>query len=152
MTLEEKILDDFKEAMKAKDQLKVSTLSFLRAQFSYLALEKKKNALDDADCISAIKKSVKQHQDSIAQFKSGGREDLAEKESRELEILKNYLPPEIPADDLRKIIDDAIASTGAAGIRDMGRVVKEVMAKAGGSADGKTVSEMVKSRLAPVNP
>lgn len=151
MTLEEKILNDFKDAMKAKDQLKVSTLSFLRAQFNYLALEKKKNALDDADCVAAIRKSIKQHQDSIEQFKAGSRQDLADKEAKELEILKVYLPAEMSSDELKKIIDEAIVSIGAAGVRDMGRVIKEVMAKTGGSADGKMVSEMVKLRLAPAN-
>jgi uncharacterized protein YqeY len=149
MTLEEKILSDFKDAMKAKDKLKVSTLSFLRAQFNYAALEKKKNALDDADCIVAIKKLIKQHQDSIAQFNSGSRPDLADKEAKELEILKVYLPPEMSSDELKKIIDQVIVSTGAVGVRDMGRVIKEVMAKTGGSADGKMVSEIVKLRLAP---
>jgi hypothetical protein len=149
MTLEEKILNDFKEAMKAKDQLKVSTLSFLRAQFSYLALEKKKNALDDADCVFAIKRLIKQHQDSIEQFKAGSRQDLAEKEAKELEILKVYLPAQMSSEELKKIIDEAIASTGAVGVRDMSRVIKEVMAKTAGSADGKTVSEMVKLRLMP---
>ena len=151
MTLEEKILNDFKEAMKARDQLRVSTLSFLRAQFSYLALEKKKNALDDADCVVAIKKLIKQHQDSIEQFKAGSRQDLADKEAKELEILKVYLPPEMSSDELKKIIDEAMASTGAAGMKDMGRVIKEVMAKTAGFADGKMVSEMVKLRLAPAN-
>jgi uncharacterized protein len=149
MTLEEKILNDFKEAMKAKDQIKVSTLSFLRAQLNYLGLEKKKNSLDDTDCISAIKKLIKQHQDSIEQFKAGSRQDLADKEIKELEVLKAYLPPEMSLEELKVIVDEAIASTGAAGLKDMGRVIKEVMAKAGGSADGKMVSEMVKSLLLP---
>lgn len=151
MTLEEKILNDFKDAMKAKDQLKVSTLSFLRAQFSYLALEKKKNVLDDADCVVAVKKLIKQHQDSIEQFKAGSRQDLADKEAKELEILKAYLPAQMSPDELKKIIVEAIASTGALGIRDMGKVIKEVMAKTGGSADGKMVSEMVKLSLSPAN-
>jgi uncharacterized protein len=147
MALEEKILNDFKEAMKAKDSLKTSILSFLRSQLSYLAMEKKKNALDDADCVSAIKKLIKQHQDSIEQFKAGNRLDLVDKEVKELDILKGYLPAEMSAEDLKKIVDEAIASTGAAGIRDMGKVMKEVLAKTGGSADGKMVSEMVKLRL-----
>jgi len=151
MTLEEKILNDFKDAMKAKDQLKVSTLSFLRAQFNYAALDKKKNALDDADCVVAIRKLIKQHQDSIEQFKAGSRQDLADKEAKEMGILKAYLPAEMSPDELKKIIDEAIASTGAVGVRDMGKVIKEVMAKTGGSADGKMVSEMVKLRLAPAS-
>ncbi len=152
MTLEEKIFSDFKEAMKAKDQIKVSTLSFLRSQFSYLALEKKKNSLDDADCITAIKKLIKQHQDSIEQFKAGSRQDLADKEAKELEILKAYIPPEMSEEALKGIIDEVIDFTGAAGLRDMGKVIREVMAKAAGSADGKMVSEMVKLRLAPASP
>jgi uncharacterized protein YqeY len=152
MTLEEKILNDFKEAMKAKNQIKVSTLSFLRAQFSYLALEKKKNSLDDSDCIVAVKKLIKQHQDSIEQFKSGSRQDLADKEAKELEILKVYLPAEMSAGELNKIVDEVIVSIGAVGIKDMGKVIKEVMAKAAGSADGKMVSETVKLKLAPAAP
>jgi uncharacterized protein len=147
MTLEEKILDDFKQAMKSKDSLKVSVLSFLRSQLAYLGLDKKKNGLDDADCIGAIKKLIKQHQDSIEQFSAGGRLDLADKESKELAILKAYLPAEISAEELKKIVNEAIASTGAVGVKDMGKVMKEVLAKTAGSADGKMVSEMVKSGL-----
>jgi uncharacterized protein len=147
MTLEEKIMADFKEAMKAKDQLRTSVLSFLRSQFSYLALEKKKKSLDDADCIGVIKKSIKQHQDSIEQFKAGNRQDLADKEAREMEILKVYLPAEMSAEELKKIVDESIASTGATSIKDMGKVMKEVMAKSAGRADSRSVSEMVKTGL-----
>ncbi len=147
MSLEEKILNDFKVAMKARDTVKVSILSFLRAQLSYAALEKNKKALEDADCIAAIKRLIKQHQDSIEQFKAGARQDLVDKEVRELEILKVYLPLEISEEALGKIVDEAITSTGAAGIKDMGKVMKDVLARTAGAADGKMVSEMVKSRL-----
>ncbi len=150
MTLEERILDDFKSAMKAKDSLKVSVLSFLRAQLSYLLLEKNKKSLDDADCIGTIKKLIKQHQDSIEQFKAGGRQDLVDKEALELDILKSYLPAEMPEEALRKIVEEAVISTGAAGMKDMGKVMKEILAKTAGAADGKMVSEMVKARLALV--
>jgi uncharacterized protein len=152
MTLEEKILNDFKEAMKSRDALKVSVLSFLRSQLSYLVLEKKKKTLDDPDCIGAIKKLIKQHQDSIEQFNSGNRADLADKEAKELEILKAYLPQEMSVDDLKKIVDEEIISSGAIGIKDMGKVIKAVMAKTAGAADGKMVSEMVKEKLAPPQP
>lgn len=145
--LEEKILNDYKEAMKNKDALKVSTLSFLRAQFINLAVEKKKKGLDDIDCVAVIKKSVKQHQDSIEQFKQGSRQDLADKESRELEILKSYLPPELADKEIKKIIEEAVSLTGAKDIKDMGKVMKEVTAKVAGQADGKLVSDMVKERL-----
>jgi len=145
--LEEKILNDYKEAMKNNDALKVSTLSFLRAQFINLAIEKKKKSLDDIDCVAVIKKSVKQHQDSIEQFKQGSRQDLADKESRELEILKSYLPPELAEEEIKKIIEEVIVLIGASGIKDMGRVMKEVTAKVAGQADGKLVSGIVRERL-----
>ncbi len=147
MSLEEKILSDFKEAMKAKDSVKISILSFMRAQFSYLLLEKNKKVIEDADCIAVIKKLIKQHQDSIEQFRFGSRQDLVDKETRELAILKAYLPEEISEELLKKIVDEAIISTQAAGIKDMGKVMKEVLAKTSGAADGKLVSEMVKSGL-----
>ncbi len=147
MTLEERILDDFKLAMKAKDSLKVSVLSCLRAQFSYLALEKNKKNLEDADCIGAIKKSIKQHQDSIEQFKAGGRQDLVDKEVLELEILKLYLPAGMSEEALKIIVEEAVITTGAVGMKDMGKVMKEVTAKSAGAADGKMMSEMVKARL-----
>ena len=145
--LEERILNDFKEAMKNKDTAKVSILSFMRAQFSYAALEKKKKALDDADCIAVVKKLIKQHQDSIEQFKAGARQDLADKEAKELEYLKVYLPAEMSEAQIKKIVDEAVSATGAAGIKDMGKVMKEVLAKTAGQADGKLVSDLVKAKL-----
>ncbi len=147
--LEEKILNDYKEAMKKRDALRISTLSFLRASMQNLAIEKKKDKLDDPDVIAILRKQIKQRQDSIEQFKKGNRPELAEKEMKELEILKQYLPKELSADELRKIIKDAVAATGATGPKDMGKVMKEVMAKAAGQADGKMVSDLVKEVFAP---
>lgn len=151
MALEEKILEDFKQAMKSKDSLRVSILSFLRAQFSYLALEKKKNALDDSDCLGVIKRLIKQHQDSIEQFRQGNREDLVEKEERELAILKGYVPEELSAEDIARLVDAAVIATGAAGMKDMGKVMKEVLEQAAGRADNKTVSALVRERLAKIS-
>jgi uncharacterized protein YqeY len=147
MTLSERIMGDYKEAMKAKDQNASSVLSFLRAQMSYAALDKKKDTLDDPEVVAVIKKLVKQHQDSIEQFTAGGRKDLAEKEEKELVVLKRYLPEEMDPAALAKLIDDTVKETGAAGIKDMGRVMKEVMARAAGRADSKTVSDKVRERL-----
>ncbi len=145
--LEEKILNDYKEAMKSKDTLKASTLSFLRAQFINLAIEKKKKSLEDSDCVAVIKKLIKQHQDSIEQFKQGNRQDLVDKETKELEILKSYLPPELSEEEIKKIIEEAVSLTAAQGIKDMGKVMKEVSAKIAGRADNKLVSELVKAKL-----
>jgi len=145
--LEEKILNDYKEAMKARDTLKSSVLSFLRADMINLAIAKKKKVLDDGEVISVIKKQIKQRQDSIEQFKNGNRLDMADKETKELEILKTYLPPELSADEVKKIIEEVISATGAKEMKDMGKVMKEVTAQIAGRADGKLVSDLVKEIL-----
>jgi len=145
--LEEKIFNDYKEAMKNKDTLKSAALSFLRASLMNVAIDKKKKSLDDSDVITVIRKQIKERQDSIEQFQKGNRQDLADKESKELEILKSYLPKELGSDEIKKIIEEAILSTAADGIKDMGKVMKEVTAKIAGRADGKLVSDLVKDRL-----
>lgn len=145
--LEEKIFNDYKEAMKNRDTLKSSVLSYLRAAMINVAIEKKKKNLDDNDAIAVIKKQVKQRQDSIEQFQKGNRPDLADKEVKELAILKGYLPEEISPEEIKKIIEEAVSLVGASGIKDMGRVMKEVTAKIAGRADSKLVSDLVKERL-----
>jgi len=145
--LEEKILSDYKEAMKSRNTFKSSVLSFLRADMMNVAVAKKKKALDDSEAITVIKKQIKQRQDSIEQFTKGNRPEMAEKEKQELEILKTYLPPEISGDAIKKIIEEVVAATGASGMKDMGKVMKEVNAKVAGQADGKLVSDLVRERL-----
>ena len=147
--LEEKILNDYKQAMKNKDKIKSSILSFLRSNMINQAIGLKKKSLEDKEVISTIKKLVKQHQDSIQQFKQGKREDLVTKETQELEILKSYLPAELAPDELAKIIDEVISQAQATGPKDMGRVMKEVMAKVASQADGKLVSDLVRQKLSP---
>jgi len=147
--LEEKILNDYKGAMKSRDTLKSAVLSFLRAEMKNMAIAKKKDSLDDNETVVVIRKQIKARQESIEQFKNGNRQDLADKESRELEILKTYLPPELSPDEIKKIIEEAVAETGAQGIKDMGKVMKEVTAKVSGKADGKLVSDSVRQRLMP---
>ena len=142
----EKIETDLKDALKSKDQIKVSTLRLLKSALGYLAIEKKDDLKDD-DVISVIKKQVKQRKDSIEGFKKGNREDLAQKERSELEILKVYLPKEITPEALSAIIDEAINETGASTPKDMGMVMKAVIAKTKGSADGKTLSSIVNEKL-----
>ena len=150
--LEEKILNDYKEAMKNRDTLKSSVLSFLRAEMINMATAKKKKSLDDNEVILAIRKQVKAHQESIEQFKQGNRQDLVDKESKELEILKSYLPPGLSVEEIKKIIEEATASTGAQGMKDMGKVMKEVTAKVTGRAEGKIVSDLVKESLSKSPP
>jgi len=145
--LEEKILNDYKEAMKARDALKSSVLSFLRADLMNLALAKKKNALDDPEAVSVIRKQIKQRQDSIEQFTKGDRLEMAEKEKNELEILKAYLPAELSEDEIKRIVAQVVSETGATSMKEMGRVMKEVNAKLAGQADGKLIAELVKQSL-----
>ncbi len=145
--LAEKIFNDYKEAMKARDTLKSSVLSFLRADMLNQATAMKKDKLLDAEVITVIKKQIKQRQDSIQQFTSGGRLEAAEKEKKESEILKGYLPAELSAEKIKSLMEEAIISTGAKDIKDMGRLMKELAVKLAGQADGKLVSDLVRQRL-----
>jgi len=145
--LEEKILNDYKEAMKSRDTLKSSVLSFLRADMLNQATAKKKNKLDDPEIIVVIKKQIKQRQDSIEQFTKGNRLEMAEKEKKELEMLKVYLPAELSVEQIKLLIEEAVISTGANGIKDMGRLMKELTVRIAAGADGKLVSDLVRQRL-----
>ncbi len=145
--LVEKIFNDYKEAMKARDSLKSSVLSFLRADMLNLATAKKKDKLDDTEIVIVIRKQIKQRQDSIEQFTSGGRLEMADKERKELDILKNYLPAELSAEEIKRLIEEVVMVIGANGVKDMGRVMKELTIKIAGKADGRLVSDLVKQRL-----
>ena len=147
MSLEEKIGKDYIQAMKDRDQVKSSTLSFLRSQIKYVKIEKRVEQVEDVDVVAVIKKQIKQRQDSITQFEQGGRADLAEKEKVELAILKNYLPAEMSSDAIKAIVEQAMKDVAAASIKDMGKVMKEVLPKVAGQADNKQVSDLIKEKL-----
>ncbi len=145
--LAEKIASDFKEAMRAKDAARLSTLRLLKSALEYYKLEKKQEKLTDADITAVIKKQVKQRQDAIDGFGKGGRADLVAKETAELVILKSYLPPELSEAELEQIITATITELGATTKADMGRVMKAVQAKVAGRADNRLVSQTVASKL-----
>ena len=147
MSLEEQLNKDYIEAMKARDSVRSSALSFLRSQIKYARIELKTENVADKDVIVVIKKQVKQRQDSIDQFTQGGRPDLVEKEEKELSFLKGYLPAEMSSDELKRIVQEAMRTVGAASIKDMGKVIKEAGAQAAGRADNKQISELVKEEL-----
>ena len=147
MFLDDKISQDYVKAMKDRDTLRSATLNFLRAQIKNVKIDKRVEKVTDQDVIAVIKKQVKQRHDSIAQFTSGGRQDLVVKEEAELNILKSYLPVEMSPQALTAIVDDAIKAAGAVSVKDMGRIMKEVLAKVAGQADGQMVSALVKERL-----
>lgn len=147
MSLEDKILKDYNEALKVKDYIKVSTLRFLRAALANLAIEKRKSKLDDNEVISVIRKQIKSHLESIEQFKKGNRLDLVEKETQELNILNSYLPEELPEEQLKEIIKETITNLGASSLKDMGKVMKLVLEKVKERADAKKISDLVKEEL-----
>lgn len=148
MTLVERIDADLKEGMKAKAELKVSTLRMLRAAMKNLEIEKKAEKLEDGDVISIIAKQIKQHKDSIEGFTQGNRTDLADKEKAELAILESYMPKMLSAEELIVIVKAAIQKTEAKGRADMGKVMKAAKEEAKGAADGKMLSTMVSEELA----
>lgn len=147
MSLEDKIFEDFKKAMKEGDKAKSSILSFLRAGMKNLAIEKRKEKLEDSEAVNILRKEIKRHEDSIEQFKKGAREDLAEKEEKELEILKTYLPATLSDAELSAIIDAVLKEKLGSTIKDMGAIMKLVMEKTFGKADGSKVSSLVRQAL-----
>lgn len=148
MSLEKQIDRDYIDAMKAKDTVRSSALSYLRAMVKQVKVDQRLEALDDAGVTAVIKKQIKQRQDSIEQFEKGGRLDLVAKEKNEIEIMKKYLPAEMSVDEIRSIVDQAIQEGHAVSMKDMGSVMKIVREKIAGRADGKLVSDVVKERLA----
>jgi len=145
--LQDQIDNDYKKAMLEKNQVKSSTVSFLRAQIKNVIIDKKTDKLPDVEVIAIIKKQVKQRQDSIEQFGKGGRTDLVEKEKAELNILLSYLPAEMLETDLKGIVEAAVKEAQATGVKDMGKVMKVLLPQVAGKADSKRVSDLVKEIL-----
>jgi uncharacterized protein YqeY len=144
----EKIAADMKEAMRAKDAARLSTLRLLKSAVEYHKIEKKQEQLTDADVTAIIKKQIKQRQDSIESFEKGGRADLVEKEKAELVVLKSYLPEELSQSQVEEVVKATIAEVGATTKTDMGKVMKAVQAKLAGRADNRLVSQLVSANLA----
>jgi len=143
MALQERISQELKAAMLAKDADTVGTLRLLKSAMGYAQIEKKTDSLSDAEVVGLIQKEIKKRRDSIEQFQSGGRPELAAKESAEISVLEKFLPKALSSDELDQLIRVVIQETGATSKKDMGAVIKAVQAKAAGRADGKTISGMV---------
>ena len=147
MSLEQTLGADIVTAMKAKDQTRLTALRMLKTALTNKSIEKGR-ALESAEELQVVSMLVKQRRDSIEQFTKGGRKDLADKEQAEIAILDAYLPAAASDDEIAAAVTAAIAETGAAGAKDMGKVMKAVMAGlAGKTVDGKKVSETVKAKL-----
>jgi uncharacterized protein len=143
MSLQERLPQEIKAAMLAKDADRLSTLRLLKSAIGYVQIERKTEVLSDADFISVVQKEVKKRRDSIEQFEKGGRAELAEREKKEIPVLESFLPKPLSPEELEQLVQASIRELGATSKKDMGPVIKAVQAKAGGRADGKTISGLV---------
>ena len=147
MTLNKQIVADLTAAMKAQDANRTSTLRMVKAAMMNRQIEKG-SELDDDDMRKLLRSLVKQRRDSIEQYEKAGRQELVDKEKAEIEVIETYLPQAASQEEIEEAVVAAIAETGASSMRDMGKVMKAVQAAlAGKNADGKLVSEVVKSKL-----
>lgn len=144
--MRENIQKEVGVALKAGEKEKLSTLRMLLSAIKYKEVDAKRQ-LNDEETLQVVSTLIKQRQDSVEQFTKGGREDLAQKESREIEVLKAYLPPQLSEEEVRTIIKKAAEETGASGQKDMGKLMKAVMPLVKGKADGKLVNDIVKEVL-----
>lgn len=149
MSLTQRIDSDYVQAYKSKDALRLSVLRMVKtaAKNRLVELRRPGGTLDDDEMLDVFIKEAKQRQDSIDQYSAASRPDLAAKEAEELAILRDYLPKALSAEELASIIEAAVAELGAAGPRDMGRVISAVMSRCKGRAEGKDVAAAVKRRL-----
>ena len=146
MSLKERITEDMKTAMRSGEKERLATIRMLQAAIKQREVDERIQ-LDDAQVLSAIEKMIKQRKESIVQFDAGGRADLVAKEAAEMALLQVYLPAQLSEAELDALIAEAIASTGAASIKDMGKVMGVVKGKAAGRADMGAVGARIKTRL-----
>jgi len=147
MSLEQSLTTDIVAAMRAKDATRLTALRMLKTALTNKSIEKGR-ALEGAEELQVVSTLVKQRRDSIEQFTAGGRQDLADKEQAEIVVLEAYLPAAASADEVSRAVEAAVAETGAAGPKDIGKVMKAAMAAlAGKTVDGKKLNEAVRARL-----
>lgn len=147
MSMQQQIMDDVKAAMRAKDSVKLSTLRMLQSAIKNKEIELRPEALSDQDVQAVIKKLAKQRKEAADQYEQAARGDLAAKELEELQVLEAYLPQQMSEEQVATLVEQSIRELGASSIKEMGVVIKDVQAKAGGAADGKLISTLVKARL-----
>ncbi|MEE9121631.1 MAG: GatB/YqeY domain-containing protein [Syntrophobacteria bacterium] len=146
MSLQEQISAALKDAMRARDEVKMATLRLVLTAIK----EREKEArslLEDQEVISVITSQIKQRRESIEQYRKADREDLAQTEESELQILQGYMPEQVSEEEISNTLDEIIAEVGAVSMKDMGKVMKAAMAKLAGKADGQAINAMVKTKL-----
>lgn len=145
--LMQRLQADYKEALRARDEPRVTTLRLLFARAKNAAIEQRVAEVDETTLLSLLQKEVKQREDSIAQFEAGGRTDLVQKETAERDILRAYLPAELSDEEIRAVIRRVIAETGAQGKAGMGKVMRPIMTELKGRVDGSRVNRLVAEEL-----
>ena len=147
--LKQKIQEELKQAVLAKEVLKTSVLRLLLSAINYSEIQKGSAGYEatDEDVLTVIAKEAKQRRDSIEEFKKAGRQELVDKETKELEILKTYLPEQMGEEEIKNLVKQAISQTGAKTVQEMGKVMGALMPKVKGKADGSLVSRIVKESL-----
>ena len=148
MSLQQRVNDELKSSMLARQAVRTGTLRMLKAALGYAQIEKKTETLSDADVMAMIQREAKKRRDSIDEFEKAGRTEIAANEKAELEVLTEYLPKALSAEELESLIREVITEVGATSKKDMGAVMKVAQSKVDGRADGKSVSALV-SRLLP---
>ena len=148
MEIRDQITADIKAAMIAKDSAKLGALRMLQAAIKNREIDMRPNPITAEEVMGVIKKLVKQRKESIDQFQQAGRQDLVDQESAELKVLEAYLPAQMGREQIEAVVTEVIAALGAKTVKDMGPVMKEVIARTAGSADNKVVSEVIKTKLA----
>jgi hypothetical protein len=146
MGLRERLDEDLKSAMRAKAQLRLDTIRGLKSAIKYREIEVMKT-LEDAEVLAVVATEIKRRRDSVEQYRAGNRQDLVDKEEAEITILQGYLPAQLGEAELRAKVDEVVKRVGATGMKDMGAVMKALLPEVQGRAEGKFVSELVKSRL-----
>ena len=146
MSIKNQITADMKDAMRAREKLKLETLRMVIAAIKNKEIEKKTD-LDDQAAIALVSTLVKQRREAAGMYRDAGRDELADKEEEEITFLKDYLPKELSREELVACVDSVIEEIGASSMADMGKVMKGVMAKIGGQAEGKMINEVVKEQL-----
>jgi uncharacterized protein YqeY len=146
MSLEERLVEEMNQALKSNDKLRLSTIRMIRSALKNKEIELRKK-LEDEEVVKVIQVMVRKGEESVEQFQAGGRMDLVEKEKKELEILKSFLPQPLSREEILEIIEQSIQETQASSQKDIGKVMKSVIPKIGGKADGKLINQLVKERL-----
>ena len=146
MSLKTRLQDDMKQALRSGERARLSVIRMALAAIQQREVDERKE-LDDAELLGVVEKLVKQRQESVEQYRSGGRDDLADKEAAEIEVLRAYLPEPLSEEELAALLDEAVESTGASSMKDMGRVMGFIKSRAAGRVDMSVISARVRARF-----